>query len=57
MARPGMTEDQFVRILDRQMPDREKRALADHIIETLTLDGTRTAVRKLIAELTGQADA
>jgi dephospho-CoA kinase len=39
------------------MPDAEKRARADHVIETLTLDGTRAAVRKLIAELTGQANA
>ena len=52
-----MTEDQFARILERQMPDDKKRALADHIIETLTLDGTRKAVRKLIAELTGQTNA
>ncbi|MFA8441656.1 dephospho-CoA kinase [Yoonia sp.] len=57
MARPGMTVDQFARILERQMPDDKKRALADHIIETLTLDGTRKAVRKLIAELTGQTNA
>ncbi|MCK0097223.1 dephospho-CoA kinase [Yoonia sp. F2084L] len=57
MARPGMTTDQFERILARQMPDAEKRAAADHIIETLTLDDTRAAVRKLIAELKGQTDA
>lgn len=57
MARPGMTEDQFQRILSRQMPDAEKRALADHIIETLTLDDTRQSVRKLIAELVGSKDA
>ncbi|HEV8036094.1 dephospho-CoA kinase [Yoonia sp.] len=57
MARPGMTESQFQRILERQMPDAEKRACADHIIETLTLDGTRQAVRHLIAKLTGQTDA
>ena len=53
MARPGMTEDQFERLLARQLPDAEKRHLADHIIETLTLDGTRMAVQKLIAELKG----
>ena len=53
LARPGMTEDQFQRILERQMPDAEKRACADHIIETLTLDDTRKAVRHLIAKLTG----
>lgn len=57
MVRPGMTEEQFERILARQMPDTEKCAAADHIIETLTLDDTRTAVRKLIAELKGPADA
>lgn len=57
MARPGMTEDQFERLLARQMPDAEKRARADYIIETLTLDDTRKAVQKLIAELKGQANA
>lgn len=57
LARPGMTEDQFQMILARQMPDAEKRARADHIIETLTLDDTRQAVRHLIAQLTGQTDA
>lgn len=53
MARPGMTADQFDRILSRQMPDAEKRARADHIIETQSLDGAREAVRELISELTG----
>lgn len=57
MGRPGMTEDQFARLLERQLPDAEKRHLADHIIETLTLDDTRTAVRKLIAMLKGQTNA
>ena len=53
LDRPGMTDAQFATILARQMPDAEKRARADHVIETLTLDGTRAAVRHLIAELTG----
>ena len=57
MARPGMTGAQLDTILSRQMPDAEKRARADHIIETLTLDDTRAAVRKLIAKLKGQHDA
>lgn len=57
MARPGMTERQFQHLLARQIPDAEKRARADHIIETLTLDGTRRAVRQLIAQIGGAEDA
>ena len=55
LARPGMTEDHFQTILAQQLPDAEKRARADHVIETLTLDQTRAAVFDLIAQLTGQA--
>ena len=57
MQRPGMTEEQFERILDLQITDAEKRERADHVIETLSLDQTRAAVRHLIAELTGQQNA
>ena len=57
MARGEMSEAMFAQILARQMPDADKRARADHVIETLTLDATREAVQKLIAQLTGAADA
>ena len=53
LARPGMTEEHVQTILSKQMPDAEKRARADHVIETLTLDQTRADVFDLIADLTG----
>ncbi|MEM9755220.1 MAG: dephospho-CoA kinase [Pseudomonadota bacterium] len=52
LARPGMTEDQFAQILARQMPDDDKRARADHVIETRSLDQTRAEVLSLIEYLT-----
>lgn len=54
LARPGMTEQQFQAMLGRQMPDREKRALADHIIETLSEESARACVRALIAHIRGK---
>lgn len=51
LARAGMTEKQFEIILDRQMPDVEKRSRADHVIETDAMDDTRKAVRHLVEEL------
>ena len=53
LSRPGMTRAQLNRILERQMPDAEKRARADHVIETVSLEQTRKQVETLIATLTG----
>lgn len=47
----GMSEADFTMILSRQMPDAEKRARADHVIETRTPEQTRTDVLALIAQL------
>ncbi|MDG1118735.1 MAG: dephospho-CoA kinase [Flavimaricola sp.] len=58
LARPGITEAQFEMILARQMPDAEKRARADYVIETVSLDDTRAAVRDVLTKIRGKlADA
>jgi dephospho-CoA kinase len=52
MARPGMTQDKFEKILKLQMPDAEKRQNADYIIDTgQTLDGTEAQVQNIIKNL------
>jgi len=55
LARPGMTAEKFEQILNLQVPDAEKRARADYVIDTGTsLAETRHAVQRLVHRLTGQ---
>jgi dephospho-CoA kinase len=51
LARDTMTPAMFETILARQMPDADKRARADYLIETLTLDAARTAVKHVLADI------
>ncbi|WP_405402304.1 dephospho-CoA kinase [Paracoccus sp. Ld10] len=55
LARPGMTGDTLAMILARQMPDADKRARADWIIPTDSLDGARAAVARIVKEVAPHA--
>lgn len=58
LGRPGMTADKLEHILARQLPDAEKRARADFVIDTSgPLDETRRAVRRILACLASPADS
>ena len=50
LARPGMTEAKFDAILARQLPDAEKRARADFIVDTSgSLEDSRAQVDRILA--------
>ena len=58
LARPGMSEAKFEKILGRQLPDAEKRARADFVIPTGSgLGETRQAVRRILACLQTPPDS
>jgi dephospho-CoA kinase len=56
LARPGMTEQALAAILAKQLPDAEKRARADFVIDTgQGLAPVRGQVARIVAELRGGA--
>jgi dephospho-CoA kinase len=51
LARPGMTAERFVALLSRQMPDAQKRARADFVVDTSKgFDAARAQVADIIAK-------
>ncbi len=55
LSRAGMTEAKFEAILARQMPDTEKRARADFVIDSSgDFEQTRAQIKAIIAELRGK---
>jgi dephospho-CoA kinase len=50
-----MTEARLHAILARQMPDAQKRARADYVIPTLTLEDTRRGVQDVLNDVRRRA--
>ncbi len=57
LERPGMSNAQFEEILSRQLPDAEKQAKADYVIETTTLAGAKQQVQAVLEEIRKQINA
>ena len=52
LARDGMTEEKFEAILQRQVPDAEKRSKADYVVDTSKgMDWARQEVAKIVNEV------
>ncbi len=52
LSRPGMTVEKFESILEKQVPDVEKRRRADFIVDSgKGLETARTAVKQILARL------
>ncbi len=52
LDRGTMTVVQFEAIVARQMPDADKRARADYVIETIDMETARAAVARIVQEMT-----
>ncbi|MDE4175715.1 dephospho-CoA kinase [Phaeobacter sp. PT47_59] len=58
LDRGTMTVEQFTQILQKQMPIEDKRARADYVIETDTMEHARAQVEEILKDIRGKmADA
>ena len=58
LARPGMTVDKLEHLLARQLPDAERRALADYVVDSgLPLAGMHAELDRLLESLRGRNGA
>lgn len=58
LKRPGMTEEKFQAILARQVPDAEKRARADYVVDTSgTFEETRAQVDAIVDRILADGES
>ncbi|WP_322867388.1 dephospho-CoA kinase [Aquicoccus sp. G2-2] len=57
LARGTMSEAQFEAILAKQVPDAQKRAQADYVVLTDTVENARAQVQDVIADIRSRRDA
>lgn len=56
LSRSGMSEAGFATLLSRQMPDADKRARADYVISTVSLETARQAVKDVLEDIRSRID-